>query len=445
MHTTVEPLSPAVATRPTSKAADVALYSALALAFLVLYAMIERRLAALGALAVNDALFDADPGTRLRGIAHGWERLLVIHPLFPYVFTAPIRIVAKGWTFVAGAGAGGESGLRETLALAVSPLCGAAAVVAMSRATLAAGVPRAGAAICAVGFGLSFSTLVFASIPDHFILSNLLAAGCLLLCSWSASAGRPGVLWWPLGVAATGVTITNLAIPVCGYFVVQYQAARDFWRSARATVTYAAVVLAVTAVVAVAGAAASGQLDRLLPQEMGGRGSESMLLRYIASNPLARVARAPKAVADSLAPAALTLAPPANPEKSETAVPHLSLETGATLLGAPLLVLLVLAAAIASHRSADRGFSAPVLAALMILGGNVAAHALFGKEYFLYSQHWMAAMWLVIAGLWRSRYWREPFGSAAALAAIAWMAYVNYGIWLDAFRVLEAGLTPGAR
>jgi hypothetical protein len=282
-------------------------------------------------------------------------------------------------------------------------------------------------------------------MPDHFILSNLLAACCLLMCTWRWPSDRRDLLWWPLGVAATGVTITNVAIPACGYFAVQYRAAGDFWRSAWATARYGAVVLVVTAVVALAAAAASGQLDRLVPQEMGGRGSESMLLRYIASNPLARAARAPKAVADSLAPSGVTLAPPASTERTTTREPHLSLETGAKLLGTPLLVLVVLGAAIAGHRSADKGFSAPVGAALAILGGNVAVHALFGKEYFLYSQHWMAALWLVIGGLWRSRYWREPFGSLAALAAIGVMAYLNYGTWLEVFDTLAAGMTPGAR
>jgi hypothetical protein len=442
MHTTVEPLRPALANRSAWKAQDVALYSAMALGFIVLYALIEWRLSGLGALAENDALFDADPGTRLRGIAHGWERLLLIHPLFPYVFTVPIRIAAKVWAL---AGGGGEAGLRETIALAVAPLCGAAAVVVMARAMLAAGVPRAGAAVCALGFGLSFSTLVFGSMPDHFILSNLLAAAGLLMCTWREPSGRRGLLWWPLGVAATGVTITNVAIPACCYFAVQYRVAKDWWRSTQATVRYAAVVVAVTAVVAVAGAAASGQMDRLVPQEMGGRGSESMLLRYVASNPFARAVRAPKAVADSLAPSGLTIAPPASAERAATRLPHLSLETGASLLGPPLLVLVVLGVAIAGHRSADKGFSAPVAAALAILGGNVAVHALFGKEYFLYSQHWMAALWLLVAGLWRSRYWREPYGSVAALGAIAVMAYSNYGTWLDVFGTLAAGAPPGLR
>lgn len=448
MNATPEALRPIVTGRPAPAAGGALFYSALALVFLVLYGAIEWRLRLLGAFTVNDLLFDADPGTRLRGIAHGWERLLLIHPLFPYAFTIPIRVVAKVWMMVAGYG-GGEQALRELIAMVVAPVCGAATVALMARVMLAAGISRAGAAVCATGFGLSFSTLIFASIPDHFIVSNLLAVAALGLCTVAGSdriTRWPGVLWWPLGVAATGVTISNVAIPACAFFAARYRALRAFWAPARETVAYASVVLAVTAVVGVAGAAATGEMEKLLPQEMGGSGSESMLLRYLASNPLARAARAPKALADSLAPRELALAPPGDGDKTDTPVPHLSLETGARWLGIPLVVVGLLAAAIVGHRQADKGFSAPVMAALAILGGNVAFHAVFGKEYFLYSQHWMAALWLTLAGLWRLRGWREPFGSVAAILAIAAMAFLNYGTLLEVFdQVSRAGLTPGSR
>jgi multisubunit Na+/H+ antiporter MnhB subunit len=198
-------------------------------------------------------------------------------------------------------------------------------------------------------------------------------------------------------------------------------------------------VLIVTVALGLAGAAASRQIDRLVPQEFGGQGSESMLLRYITSNPLARAARAPKAVADSIAPAQLTTVPPSSGDAAEAKLPHLSLETGATWLGAPLVLLVLLIAAIAGHRQADRGFSAPVAAALAILGGNVAFHAIFGKEYFLYSQHWMAALWLILSGLWRARSWRDPLVSVAATLAIGFMAYSNYGMLQQVFTVLSAG------
>jgi hypothetical protein len=171
-----------------------------------------------------------------------------------------------------------------------------------------------------------------------------------------------------------------------------------------------------------------------------------MLLGYLASNPLARVARTPKAASDSIVPRELTLAPPATSDRAETLVPHLSMETGAKWLGTPLVVMLLLVAGIAGHRQADNGFSPPVAAALGILAGNVALHAVFGKEYFVYSQHWIAALWLVLAGLWRSRYWREPFGSAAALGIVALMAYLNYGTLREVFDVVSrAGLSAAAQ
>jgi hypothetical protein len=428
------------AARRGAPVATVATYAALAVAFLALYGTVEWRLRSLGAFAVNDALFDADPQTRMRAIAHGWERLLLIHPLFPYVFTIPIRVAARIWALATGIT--GEQDLRELLAMAVAPACGAATVIVMVRAMIATGAGRAGALICAIGFGLSFSTLLFSSIPDHFILSNLLAACGLLLCARLASTpapATPGRLWWPLGIAATGVTVSNVAIPACCYLATDYRGGRGLWSSLRATAQYAGIVVAVTAVLAVAGAAASGQFDRLVPQELGGQGSESMLLRYVTSNPLVRAARAPKAVADSLVPAQMTTVPPTSTGNAETRLPHLSLETGAAWLGAPIVVLALLIAALVGHHQADGGFSPPVAAALAILGGNVVFHAMFGKEYFLYSQHWMAALWLILSGLWRSRSWRDPFISLAASVAIGFMAYSNYGMLQQVFDVLSGG------
>jgi hypothetical protein len=141
----------------------------------------------------------------------------------------------------------------------------------------------------------------------------------------------------------------------------------------------------------------------------------------------------------------VTLAPPENVENTETPVARLTLETGGKWLGMPLVLMLLVVAAIAGHRQADGGISPPVAAALGILAANVALHAVFGKEYFVYSQHWMASLWLVLAGLWRSRYSREPFRSAAALGALAVMAYLNSGALREVFDgVARAGLNPGS-
>jgi hypothetical protein len=427
---------------------DAMVMAILALVFLVLYSMIEWRLRALGTFSVNDLLFDADPRTRTRAIAHGFERLLLIHPLFPYEFTVPIRIVARVWTVVTGSGAGGEAGLRELLAMAVAPAFGAAAVAVMARTLMVMGLGRLGAAVCATGFGLSFSMLVFGSVPEHWVVSNLLLSVALLMCATAAS-GRSGrvlqALWWPLGVALTGVTVTNIAFAGCCYFVTSYYAGRSLWPAVWATVKYLSVVASVTLVLALAAAAASGDIRRWLPREAGGAGSESMLLQYLAANPLQRAARTPKAAADSIVPRELTLVPAAIAEP-DTPAASLSLETGAKWLGMPLVLMLLVVAAIATHRQADGGISPPVAAALGILAGNVSLHAVFGKEYFLYSQHWIASLWLVLAGLWRSRYSREPFRSAAALGALAVVAYLNSGTLRELFdMVARTGLNPGSQ
>lgn len=416
----------------------------LGVVFLAIYGLIEWRFRSLGTFTVNDILFDADPRTRMRGIAHGWERLLLIHPLFPYAFTIPIRVIAKAWTMVAGSGPGGEAALRELLAMAVAPACAAIAVALMARTLLTMGVKLTGAVLCAIGFGASFSLLVFGSIPEHYGVSNLLACMALLLCA-TVAAGRSSrlldALWWPLGIAATGVTITNVMIPACCYFTNRYDATKNIRTSVLATTKYTAGVGVVTLILALVAAAASGEIDRWLPRAMGGSGSEAMLLGYLAT-PVERVARMPKAAADAIVPGTLTLASSGSSDRTEMPVPRISLETGATFLGTPLVVMLLLVAGIAGHHQADRRLGPPVAAALAILAGNIALHSVFGKEHFVYSPHWIACLWLVLAGVWRSRYWREPYGSAVAVVAIALVAYLNYGTLHEIFDVTaRAGLS----
>ena len=46
-------------------------------------------------------------------------------------------------------------------------------------------------------------------------------------------------------------------------------------------------------------------------------------------------------------------------------------------------------------------------------------------------------MWLVLAGLWRLRYWKEPFCSTVAFGAVVLMGYLNYGTLLRAFELLR--------
>ena len=164
-----------------------------------------------------DIFFDTDPDVNLNAFAHGSGKLTSRHPLVA-ALTLPIRLIAL---VVAAAGlVSDEHVFRELLALGVCPLCSALSLIYYYKILILLKVKALDAKIFTFIFGACFSNILFAIIPETFALSCLLSTALVhyyLWCKELKSSGNTKV-WVFLGVFLAGVTISN----ICIFFIIFY-------------------------------------------------------------------------------------------------------------------------------------------------------------------------------------------------------------------------------
>ncbi len=296
------------------------------------------------------------------------------------------------------AGFGGKDilPLREKLALLVAPLCSALQALSVFLLFLRLGYSRPAASLLALFSACTFSQIVFGSIPEHFALSGLfLTCGFLL----AADLLQGGEINWPLwvfiGWLTAGVTISNLAlIAILFFFALRLGRRPAAFR--RGSVLIAMVI---------AGTILSYFLlnlgydvDLPTPAREIDRSAA-----YLKTDLVATLLRFPSAVANAIAPPAPALASLHTLEPAAKYRFRLTLEgipavfTRKNLLGSALVLLL--AAGALGHCRQGRPFRPLAAVAGAVLVFNGLLHAVWGNEYFLYSQHWQMAAVFLAAGV----------------------------------------------
>ena len=405
----------AAARLTTSRRALAAVVLALALAggvFAWHYAL-ELKFSSLQTFKQYDVLFDSDPNIRLVGFAHGWWKYNrnLLHPNLANFVNPPIRSIA--WVLhAAGVGGADLPALRESLALMVDPLVSALGALAVLLLFVRLGFSLPAAFLLSLFSACSFSQVIFGSIPEHYALSGL-----ILTLTFLAAADllqRRGQIAWPawvfLGLLAAGITVTNLAL-VALLFWIPLRLCRPAARPLRLSAILVLSAMALTF--------ASAQLLNLgydpEPQPVGEllHWSDNFVKTDIPGNFL----RFPTALADSLAP----------PEPARMQIRYLwprgsHYHFQFTLIDTPLILsqqnllgtalFLLLAAGALGHFRGDPARRALAFAALAVIAYNGVFHALWGNEYFLYSQHWLPAAIFLAAGILNTR---PPLRRAAFL------------------------------
>lgn len=425
--------------------ARAALAALLAVLAFGLHLSLAWRFDATGAFAQTNVLFDADPNTRLLTLTEG-RHLGIKHPnMMPY-FTPAVRLAAD----IAGALDPADAPAaewRRALGLGVVPLASALTTALVFALFCLLGFPTPSAAVAAGLEAVSFSTLVFGSIPESYGLTALALALAYVLAALRVSLASPrGIAAWiAVGVFATGITIANVA-----FVAILMLASTSDRRAPLASAARAAAVA--VAIFGVTGASAY-ILDRALtprpevvatPSVLGdlrfriGAPVQGEFRRYLAEDPAARLARFPAALASSFAPQDAGRVPirrgAGRHDLGYTleAAPGLSgLESP---LGASLLLLLAGGALVALRQPMLRRLAVGSLGILACC----AALTVWGKEAFLHSQSWTIAAVVLVAGMMRAP---RPFGSAVTAALLALTA----GMALQNFRLLDSMLATLAQ
>jgi hypothetical protein len=274
----------------------------------------------------------------------------------------------------------------------VAPVCSAMTALIMFRVFVGAGFGDPAAAAGAVLHQVTFSQMVFGSIPDHFAIGGLGLSIALLNGLVLPARGRLGWLrWLAVGVFTTGITITQI-VPTCLMFAAGCRSGG--WR-ARETLR-ATTLLGGSSVAA---ALAIGGLYNWLDARPSPLSPVDEVVRYskfFPRQPWSHARGAIAALPNSIAPPTLRVVPDRRGDSDRYRI-RFTLESVRDSGRIAAIWLPFLAGAMLGFRATDPARRALHLGSLAIVLYNLVFHALWGYEWFLYSQHWLAPMVVVIA------------------------------------------------
>lgn len=359
-----------------------------------------------------NVFFDADPPRNLYAIAHGNGLGLLSHPGSNWLFSPWVR-AADTLVFQHLVDAPPER-RREAIALLISPLAstGTTALLYLTVRRLVLSVWTAfGVALL---YCVAFSSFVFGVVPESYAVSALcLTAVAFVLASrddhpWLA---KPAT-WVALFVVTSAVTISNGLLVWLGFAVdlhTRGHPPREIVRRCAQLLGFGLPLLGLVSLpLLLAGtgglAEGAGWLSRFasLAPASALRG----LMDFVLIQPRLLVGF-------WYATSAVHFGSPDSALEAHSFI--------GTLAGLPSLLTAaaLLATGVWGARRLWRGTRVQRAIALYAGGvwiGNSALHAVFGREVFLYGQHWLFALLLLLCGT-------EPAGRTARSVALgAWLA-----------------------
>jgi hypothetical protein len=396
--------SPGTAPSAEPRRAMAAVAVLLGVLSLGLHMALAWQLDRLGAFERKDVLFDADVKTRLEAISAG-RHLGVKHPNLMAYFTPPITLAARSLATVCP-GCGTEAELQRVLGKLVVPVASAVKTTLVFVLFRQLGFSSLQATTATLLSLVSFSTLVFGSIPESYGLTALAMAVAYALAA--ASDGeltwRRIVLWIAIGVFATGITLTNIVFVA----LLLWAASREK-RLIAGGIRAAAIAIVVFALTG----ASAYVLDLALvrhEQAVDGMSLRSTLrdrvltpiqeqaVAHEAGDAGRKLRHFPTAVANAFAPPRMgtTFFGPPGRERF-----GLSLERSPSIfgLGDPLglsVVVLIVAGAMCSLAAPHAWRIAIASIGLVAMGWLMSV---WGSETQLFSQHWHLPAVVLIAGV----------------------------------------------
>ena len=158
----------------------------------------------------EDVIFGADPYYRSYAFAHGYGERSLVHPNLSNLVNPWVRVIA--WPLKAVFPGIQLKELQMRVGLCISPLFAALTSYLIFLIAMLAGIGIFKAMFLSVLFGFSISTIVYGSVPDHFLISSFILSVAVLLLQLNDRTNsqlRFGA-WVAIVSVAAGITITNM-------------------------------------------------------------------------------------------------------------------------------------------------------------------------------------------------------------------------------------------
>jgi len=387
---------------------------ALAIPVFALHLAFALRLDGLGVFNQQDVFFNADVAVRVRCmVANDCRgRSSFSHPNLALFLNPPVQAAAGVLTL------GGLSGIdrataRRFVALCVGPLASALKVPVVFFVLLGLGLSIRWAGMLAALSVVSFSQLVFGSIPESFALSGLAIALTYLLAI--RTMRRKDRRLWPwilAGVGMAGITVSNLVVVAVLFAAARLQAGEKV----RDVLANATIVVGLALLPTVALPTMFRDTYKL--EEVSIEGGAEYTKRWLKTHrSVNRALSTPSAWAHTFAAPEPGLGHnlPARLMASKYQYRFIMAHREEVFcFHHPLGFLLVglFVAGAFGYLGAPAHARWMCGASLAIIAFNWVLHSAWGVDLILYSQHWQMSLLILLAGLFL---WSEPLARGVSL------------------------------
>jgi hypothetical protein len=400
----------------SSKWIAFALGVLIAIAGFMFHWSLELRLEKLEVLNQYSVFFESDPNDVLStfacwGLDNVVYRRGFIHANLGTFFGVPIKAFGKTFSIISH-GKVDRSNLQRQLGLLVVPISAALFYLVFHRLLLQLGFSLSLASLFTLLAFVSFSQMIFGSIPETFAISNLAIALTFLL--FVIDRGRRGIrsflTWTAVGVFATGITITNIVPVIILFWLRENYKRSSFIVSIAKSLGIAALILALTVTLNAITFFATDVTHGTLKQEASAASEYKTRNVYLISK---KFLTFPALLINSI------IAPMPKTQPDEYTIkeypksrylfrftfdldewqeePSTKPFSPRNLAGIALFLLLLLP--IRSFANSDRSLFLLSWGALLIIGFNWSLHSIWGTDRFLYSQHWYFSLMFLLAAL----------------------------------------------
>lgn len=373
----------------------------LAIFFLFVYLSIAVQFSGMGMFRSWTVLFGADAGGNYGLITHGWGAPTFSHPGLGVLFSIPIRMVT---TIIGMFSELPQQDIRQFVGLIVVPLiasCGVAVFYLLNRRL---GFDQFKSLIITFAFGFSFSQLIFGATPDSFGISGALIVLLLYFSSYlrEPMCGRKIFVYVLTSGLLVSITVTNIIVVfmvTLVYLFVTRELSIKVVIGRTIGVAFFALVFAYLTFLA---------HHAIYKQDVGsdtpGSRFSYTISGWLTKKPAERFFDFPLAVASSMAPGSISSEYDLNAEKNSDPFkyqlvvnkPSSMISEFATLLTFCMVLGLAL---IFIRNELDGLKKSAVISCFGIVLFNWIFHSFWGEQFFLYSQHWQVAIFIIIGYL----------------------------------------------
>ena len=353
-----------------------------------------------GFFQVYDIFFDADPNTSLDSFAHGtWGRHAFSHA-FMELFAIPVRVIEM--IFLQTGIVYDRLVFRETLALVISPAFSALSILYFYRFLGAFDINNQDSIILTLLFAFAFTNLIFAILPESYAISCFLITYIFYYyasCKQTSSKGSE-IIWFSLAVLMAGITITNIAVFFMVYFAHSFKNIRlSLFESLKRTVLFSLAAIIIVFVFYFLS-------HSLLNLETGSEGTISWVARFITISAEQAGLNGLNILSASIN-SLVAIQPETflNERCKLISCNSITFTRSFNSQGWILAICTILfLAAFTIMRKIKLSPTRDIyLLSLLILLFNFILHVLFGRDMFLYTQHWIVPLCIILIPVFSGR------------------------------------------